>query len=135
MRKILKTTMAVAAVCICVSGSIGIYSHAANVEDTMFHYKKGSNPSAVPKRVKENNTRTYVIYTEGNRPEVTVMGVKGDKQTKCSASFILNKYTKYTIKNTVYTKKFKYATLKIYSEGYGYGFWSPDSTKNYLNLG
>lgn len=135
MRKILKRTMAALSVCLCLSGSIVMYSHAANVEDTMFHYTKGKNSSAVAKRVKENKSRTFVVYSEGNTPDVAVEGVKGNKRTICSERFKLNKYKKYTIKNKVRSKGFKYATLSIYSEGYGYGFWSPDSTRNYINLG
>lgn len=135
LRKIIKKTMAALSVCLCLSGSIAIYSHAANTDDTMFHYVRGTNSSAVTKRLKQNNTRTYVVYSEGNTPDVAVMGVKGAKQTKCSVRFKLNKYNQYTIKNTVYSKGFKYATLSIYADGYGYGFWSPDSTKNYINLG
>lgn len=135
MRKIIKRSMATLSVCLCLSGSIAMYSHAANTEDVMIHYKSGTNPSAVTKRVKENSSRTYVVYSDGNTPDVAVMGVKGEKQTKCSVRFKLNKYNQYTIKNTVYSKGFKYATLSIYADGYGHGFWSPDSTKNYINLG
>lgn len=136
MRKNFKKIMATLTICACMSASVGMYAYAAgNVRDRMFHYKKEYDPDAVEPQYKANGTRTYVVYSEGSTPDVIVMGVQGKKQTTCSKKVRLKKYTKYTIKNTVHSKGFTEATLRVYAGGYGYGFWSPDSTKDYTNVG
>ncbi|MCH5267828.1 MAG: hypothetical protein J1E62_05725 [Lachnospiraceae bacterium] len=123
-------------VCLCVAGSINIHANASgNVKNKLFNYKKDAHVTYTDEEFKADATRTYVIYSDGlAKPKVTVVGVSGKKYINCSGSYTLSKYKQYTIKNSVY-KNYKYAALRIQADGYGSGYWSPDSTKNYINLG
>ena len=127
--------MVILLVCLCLSCSIGIYANAAgNVKNVMFHFG-GNSGWDTDREYKANNSRTYVIYSDGlSAPTVTVMGVGGGKRVSCSKAIKLKEYTEYTIKNTVYGN-YDYAALHISADGTGSGFWSPDSSRNYTNVG
>ena len=87
-------------------------------------------------RFKDDRTRTYAIVSVGKYADVTVMGKKtgsGSYHT-CSKKGRCYLYKGYTIKNTV-RPNYKYALLKLYSTENGYGYWSPDSTRDYINVG
>lgn len=137
--KLLKKGIVLGLICTTVVGSVNCISLAdtPNVANTMYHFK-ANNVSYTDMRMKNNNTRTYAVVSDGiSSANVTVMGTNKEYSTYsnvCSAECTLKKYTEYTIKNSV-RGNYRYAVLRIRCNSSGSGFWSPDSTKNYQNVG
>lgn len=136
MSKLVKNGVILAATCAVMMGGANLYAQASgNVENKMFHYE-AKKTVYTDSRFKDDKTRTYVIVSVGRDADVTVMGKKtgGGSYYACSKKVNCKLYNQYTIKNTV-RPNYKYAALKLYSTVSGYGYWSPDSTKNYTNVG
>ncbi len=139
--KLLKKGIVLGLACMVVVGSVNCFSFAKeaqpNVANEMFHFKANS-VSYTCIRMKNNASRTYVVFSDGvSLPKVTVMGTNRSYSTysnTCSAECTLKKYTDYTIKNNVYNH-YKYAVLRTRCGSSGSGYWSPDSTKDYHNIG
>lgn len=143
MRKSKKMIAALAALSIVCCGA-GTYASASNsqtgnVANRLFHFA-ASGKSYTEVQYKADNTPTYVIISDGSsNAYVTVMGANRAASSytdECSSRVLLKKYTQYTINNWV-LKDHKYAALKVESAGKtgGSGYWSPDSTKKYNNVG
>lgn len=135
MKKIIKKSLAVLSAALILGGGVNLYATAANTADTLYHYTP-SKPYS-PIRYKANATRTYVIPSDGGSVYTTVMGANKSQTSynnTCSKECKLEKYIKYTIRNTVYGR-YNYAVLRLRSSGSGSGYWSPDSTRNYKNVG
>ena len=134
--KIMKNGVMLALACAVTMGGANLYAQASgNVANKMFHYK-ANKTVYTDYRFKDDTTRTYAIVSVGGYADVTVMGKKngsGSNHT-CSKKIRCKLYTKYTIKNTV-RPDYKYALLKLNSTVSGSGYWSPDSTRNYTNVG
>lgn len=139
--KLLKKGIVLGLACMVVAGSVNCFSYAKDaspdVANEMFHFKANS-VSYTCIRMKNNDTRTYAVISDGtSSAKVTVMGTNRSYSTysnTCSAECTLKKYTDYTIKNNVYNH-YKYAVLRTRCGSSGSGFWSPDSTKDYHNIG
>lgn len=140
--RLLKKGFVLGLACMVVVGSVNCFSYAKeakpNVANTMFHFK-ANNVSYTDIRMKNNNTRTYAVISDGTSlAKVTVMGTNREYSTysnTCSAECTLKKYTDYTIKNNVYGNNYTYAVLRTRCDSSGSGYWSPDSTKDYNNIG
>lgn len=139
MRKI-KNIIICATLCLALGGGINTFASASgNVANTMFHFT-ATGTSYTGIQYKLDSTRTYAIVSDGlSSAKATVMGTNRSYTTysnACSSECTLKKYTEYTIKNNVYGN-YRYAVLRTKSAGStsGSGYWSPDSTKNYTNIG
>ena len=139
MRKTKKMIAALAALSIACCG-LGTYASASgNVANRLFHFAATGN-SYTEVQYKADDTPTYVIISDGSsNAHVTVMGANRSASSYtnvCSSRVLLKKYTQYTINNWV-LGNYKYAALKVESAGKtgGSGYWSPDSTKKYNNVG
>ncbi len=134
--KIMKNGAMLALACAVTMGGANLYAQASgNVEDKVFRYQ-ANKTVYTDSRFKDDRTRTYAIVSVGKYADVTVMGKKtgsGSYHT-CSKKVRCKLYNRYTIKNYV-RPNYKYALLKLYSTESGYGYWSPDSTRNYINVG
>ena len=134
--KIMKNGAMLALACAVTMGGANLYAQASgNVANKMFHYK-ANKTGYTDFEFKDDKTRTYAIVSVGRYADVTVLGRKtgGGSNHTCSNKVRCKLYTKYTIYNTV-RPNYKYALLKLYSTESGSGFWSPDSTRNYTNVG
>lgn len=142
MRKLVKNGLILFAVCALVTGGADVYSLASgNVVNKPFSYLGSSDKPYTLNgpEFKDDSTRTYAIASYGGAATVTVMGGKSATPPSCSKTVNLTLMKEYTIKNTVKEDKYNYAQLKVVAasgtSGKSQGYWSPDSTKNYNNVG
>lgn len=136
MKKMMKRYLAVLSAGLVLGGGVNLFASASgNVADTLYHYTPTKPYTEI--RYKANASRTYVIVSDGGSVNATVMGANKSQKgysNACSKECKLTKYVKYTISNTVYGR-YNYAVLRLRSGGSGSGYWSPDSTRNYKNVG
>lgn len=122
---------------------LSINVHAAesnpNVADTRFSFDNRNTSANGAIRRKYNNSKVYVYPTAGPQIRYQVYGCKSEKGA--SASYQSNIVTipmgtQGSITNKVNENGYTYAFIKFSRNSIAYvttsGWWSPDSTKNYV---
>ena len=126
------------AVAILFSSFSYIYAKANTKDHTYSFFNR--DEGNLPGREKYNNSKVYVYPKTGPKAIYTVYGsfTKGDGYKICSDAVELTSGVKYTIRNCVNKCYYSYARLHFRGTGsytYTKGVWSPDSTKDYKNVG
>lgn len=140
MVKKLKTLLSVLLLAgIIAVGNFSYVGAKSNTEDKPFSFY-GRGSGCTNGRFKYNDSRTYVYPQSGPDATYTVYGSQwyGDGYQKCSESVRLYSGKKYTISNVVNRCYYIYASLDLKGSGacaWTKGVWSPDSSRNYNNVG